>query len=171
MKYSDLGVFPLPDNPISSRHDSPDLHQSAEMPPIDVEYNSGAVNEVPVRLPDPQHHTSTTTPVPTSSSTSTAMPFVRQPVVVVPHLVNSKNYSISVSVENSWCMRLSFTRLCVSDEQRTCTFLPYGGPKPDSVDSRSVDPRRLHLVTRDRVQFDRVCRQYHIYAAKGSFDE
>ena len=170
-EFSNLGGLSPAENSTSPQHDPIDSHRPLEMLPIDLGRNSGAVTEVPVWFLDLQYRTSTTTPDPMSPSATTVAPSVCQPVVLVPHPVNSNNFSISISVKNSWCMRLSLNRLCVSEEQRPCSFLPYGGPKHDFVDSRSVHPRSIRLATRDQVQFDRVCRHYNIHAAKGAFEE
>ena len=147
----------------SPRNDDPDdLPRPADFNEVDPT-NSEMNRRSPSGSPKPLlYRSTTTTPKPSSTTVvpppdTRILPSAPRPGLIVPFPIIPRNYSLSISLESSWCMRLSHLRLCVSDDQRSCTFLPYGGPKPEYANTRSLDIRDVNLAPRDQSQFERVC--------------
>ena len=81
-----------------------------------------------------------------------------------------KEYLVRISMKNFWCLRLSIQKLYVSNIERSCVFLPYGGVTPEIVESRYL-AEPISLGSRDQYQFDGVCRSFRTYESKGAFED
>ena len=144
-----------------------------------VEIKTEAVRDTVIedRKPQRQWRLTTTPPPRMDRASSTTRSPIRLSTTLRPSSSSSKpsspktkEYLIRISMKNFWCLRLSIQKLCVSDIERSCVFLPYGGETPEIVESRYL-AEPMSLRSHDQYQFDGVCRPFRTYESEGAFED